>query len=249
MHRSSLLVTTLPLALARKRARLRKQSAGAAMFIVAVTLGMLATMGAYALASASNDVRAAGHVRESMQGQRTAELAMMATAEAFAAVSAGPLVHKARNTRVGDLTARSMDCKSSKPPTTLEEFRDAEACVKLTPEQLSNIALAVNKFNNPTTPVAGCTTPANCALFEGGPTGSFGPINTRPDVTIEVTNPIDIPPPPGMGLDNGTGARMTYVQLTATVYAKMAPSKNDPASTVSMGRGRMTVGPIFGTSN
>ena len=58
---------------ARARARARRRSAGAAMFIVAVTLGLLAAMGVYGLSATAYDIRAAGHGRAAAQVQHTAE--------------------------------------------------------------------------------------------------------------------------------------------------------------------------------
>src|SRR4051812_10073630 len=65
------------------RARARHESAGAAMFIVAVTLGLLAAVGVYGLSATAMDVRAAGHMRESAQAQSAAEHALLLTAESF----------------------------------------------------------------------------------------------------------------------------------------------------------------------
>ncbi|CAN5917725.1 hypothetical protein BH11MYX4_BH11MYX4_13540 [soil metagenome] len=48
------------------RARARRRNAGAVMFIVAVTLGLLAVMGVYGLSATSADIRSAGHMREAL---------------------------------------------------------------------------------------------------------------------------------------------------------------------------------------
>jgi hypothetical protein len=245
MKRTSASASSLHLA--RKRARLRRDSAGAAIFIVAVTLGVLAVMGVYSLTSTAADIRSAGHMREAMHGQKASELAMMATGEAFAAVAADKLIARMRNTNATDPNSRSTNCKSSKAPTALDAFKDAEACVRLTPEQLRNIAAGVKNDYNvaapfvPTPGLKGCGTPANCGLFWGGAQGSFGPVgpNITPEVVVEVTNPVFITPPPGMGLD-GT---FTYVQLTASVYTKIYGDPTRGADLVTVGRGRMTVGP------
>ena len=57
--------------LVRKAARRRTQR-GAALFVVAVTLALLAAMGVYGLTATALDVRAAGHSREAMTGQNMA---------------------------------------------------------------------------------------------------------------------------------------------------------------------------------
>ena len=58
------------------RARARRQSEGAVMFIVAVTLGLLAAMGVYGLTATQADIKSAGHMREALQAQRAGEHAL-----------------------------------------------------------------------------------------------------------------------------------------------------------------------------
>jgi Tfp pilus assembly protein PilX len=232
-------MATSTLLLARRRARLRRRSAGAAVFIVAVTLGVLAVMGVYALTATANEVRSAGHVREAMQGQRAAEFAMMATAETYSSIIGGVLIKKSRNPDT--VNGRSTNCRSSRPPSTDLRFVDSEACLYLTEEQMGTVAKSVNSMKQPTTVIAGCTTPADCNFFwgQGATPGSFGPVVNRPFLHVEVSNPIDVPPPPGMSLDGS----WTFTQVTATVYVDMKQNKTDPASTTTLARGRMTVGP------
>jgi type II secretory pathway pseudopilin PulG len=227
--------------LARRRARRRKKSAGAAVFIVAVTLGVLAVMGVYALSATSNEVRSAGQVREAMQAQRVAEFAVMAAGETLSPAVGGALIQKARNP--DPTNGRSTNCKSSKPPSTDDKFRDAEACVLLTEEQMKTISGSVNRMIGPAAPsVPSCGSTNDCPFFFGDSTaapGSLGPVVNRPFLRVEITNPVDVPPPPGMSLDN----RWTFTQVTATVYVDMKPNKTDPASTSMLARGRLTVGP------
>lgn len=230
--------TTLRFAL--RRARLRRDSGGAVVFVVAVTLGVLAVMGVYALSATASEVRSAGHVREAMQGQRAAEFAMMATAETYSAAMGGALIKKSRNYDAAN--GRSTNCRSSKPPTMDQKFRDAEACLYLTEEQMKLMAGSLNAMNTIPTPIAGCTNAADCPFFWGDSTavpGSFGPTVNRPFLHVEVTNPVDVPPPPGMSLDGS----WTFTQVTATIYVDMKPTKADAASTTTLARGRLTVGP------
>ena len=62
------------------------------MFVVAVTLGLLAAMGVYGLSATAMDIRAAGHFRENAQAQSAAEHAIMLTAETFTPGTAGEIV-------------------------------------------------------------------------------------------------------------------------------------------------------------
>src|SRR5580704_11905586 len=74
-------LTRLPCALprAKRRASRRRTSAGGTMFVVAMTLAVLSTVGAWALQSAALEVRMAGYERQSTQTHYLAEYGVMAT--------------------------------------------------------------------------------------------------------------------------------------------------------------------------
>lgn len=220
------------LALARRRARARAKSDGAAMFIVAITLGLLAAMGLYGLTATSADIRAAGHLRESLQGQKAGEHAVTSTAETFNPSTAKGLVE----TMMAGTGKQTTDCKSAAPYTgsasnaaaTNVSTQAAEACIRLSAKEMENIAAGVNAWTS--TPYT---------------SKSFGDVVNQPFVKVEVTNPVDIAPPPGSGLDP---SRQRYAQVTATVYVEMKSALNVPAETMVLGRGRLTVGPITGAA-
>jgi hypothetical protein len=72
--------------------------------------------------------------------------------------------------------------------------------------------------------------------------GVVGPSGTLTGfIRVEVTNPVDVPPPPGSGLDG----RYVFTQLTATVYSDFKGTFKAPADTTSIARGRITVGPYY----
>lgn len=206
------------LLLARRRARARRRSAGAAMFIVAVTLGLLAVMGVYGLAATRADVRSAGHMREAVQGQKAGEHAMMMAAETFNPSNAYKLYLM---TSAGAGMGQSLNCRTSATFTGLTDRRAAEACLKLDPTEMQTLAMNLNPFVKP--------------AFN---TDSFGKVTNLPILQVEITNPIDITVP-----NNST---VKYVQVTATVFTEMRPAVGVPAETVVVGRGRMTVGPVPG---
>jgi len=66
---------------AKARASRRAKDAGAVMFIVAMTLAVIATMGVYALNVASTEVKTAGFVREQTQVHYLNEYGVMAAAQ------------------------------------------------------------------------------------------------------------------------------------------------------------------------
>ncbi len=222
---------------ALRRARARRKSAGAAMFIVAITLGLLAAMGVYGLAATASDVRAAGHVREAAQAQHAAELAIIEAAQTIGPGTASTIVRamQASSTFGG----RTTNCKSAKPLSTdalaAATARVAEACMVLSPTEMRVIAQNQN-WNASDSPVGG-TVPFS-------PT-AFGQVALTPYVRIELTNPIDWDIPSGFQVSGGSGARRPiFTQIRATVYLEMrANGLTKPADIVATGRGRLLVGP------
>src|SRR5580704_882781 len=73
-------LTRLPCALprAKRRASRRRTSAGGTMFVVAMTLAVLSTIGAWALQSAALEVRMAGYERQNTQTHYLAEYGVLA---------------------------------------------------------------------------------------------------------------------------------------------------------------------------
>jgi hypothetical protein len=207
------------------------------MFIVAITLGLLAAMGIYGLSATALDVRSAGHLREAAQAQSAAEHALMLTADTFTPGTSGEIIRAMQSGRgtAGDIQATN--CKTANPfdPTTNAENRGAQACLSWSVKEMENIARSVNPWKlDPTT--QSTFTPQ-----------SFGVVPNRPFVRVEITNPVDIPPPPGTGLND----RFTFTQVTVTTFVDMknAPDTATAATTraesVAQGRGRLTVGPYF----
>jgi hypothetical protein len=67
----------------KARARRRRQAGGAVMFIVAMTLAVIAAMGVYALQMASTEVKTAGFIRQQLQTQYLSEYGVVAAAQAL----------------------------------------------------------------------------------------------------------------------------------------------------------------------
>lgn len=208
------------------------------MFIVAVTLGLLAAMGVYGLTSTGVDVRAAGHLREATQAQSAAEHALMLTATTFTPGTTGEIVKAMQAGQTGAGTdIQTTNCKTSNPYNagTNAEFRAAQACLSWSITEMSNIAKNVNAWT-----LDGTTN----TTFTSE---SFGQVPNWPYLRVEITNPVDVPPPPGTGLND----RFTFTQITVTTFVDMknattasAAATVAPESTLQ-GRGRITVGPYF----
>ena len=205
--------------LARRRARARRLDAGAVMFIVVVTLGLLAAMGVYGLSAASADVKAAGHMREALQAQKATEHALTMTAETLNPKAVGPIV-----AQMSVLGGRTANCKTAGPlPGGATSVPAGAACLRLTETGMRN--------------AAGLVTPWN-AVPAFAP-DSFGAVTSTPNVSVELSNPFDVRRP-------GFDPTMRFTQVTVTVFvdvrSTLAPAA--PAQAIVSGRGRLTVGPI-----
>lgn len=215
--------------LASVRARRRRDSAGAAMFIVAVTLGLLAAMGVYGMAAASMDVRAAGQERQAAQNQRAAEMAIVETAQSLGPGNASPVLAAIR---LGGTTP----CRS----TTTHN------CIVLGAKELQQ--LSGNTWA--TFPDDTVTKPFS--------TKSMGEVTAvhPPYVRVELSNPIEWPAAgsaasAGYQVGGQTGSMSPmFSEVRATVYIEMRPNGFLAApDTVVTGRGRLLVGPYIPYKN
>jgi len=222
------------LAVTVARARARRRSGGAAMFVVAVTLGLLAAMGVYGLAATASDVRAAGHTREAAQAQHAAEGAVIMAAQALGPGTAGEIVRAMQAEYVAGAPglARSDKCKSAKPYSGVAldaaANRAAEACIILSPSEMKAISpnTSWNLVDGQNVPFTG---------------QSFGEVPLKPFIRVELTNPIDWEVPAGYQV--GGGRTPIYTQVRATVYTQLQKDLTSAPEVIATGRGRLVVGP------
>jgi len=196
------------------------------MFIVVVTLGLLAAMGVYGLTATQSDLKSAGHMREALQAQRAGEHALMMSAETFNPASAKALVEAMSGAK------RTTNCRTAMPYAgPLVPVPPAAACLRLTEAEMKVIGNTVNLWT----------------AVPGFSADSFGAVDSTPGVEVEISNPVDIPPPAGSGYDPAT---QRFTQVTATVFVNVRSivTPSSPAKSVVAGRGRMTVGPITGSA-
>jgi hypothetical protein len=209
------------------------------MFIVVVTLGLLAAMGVYGLSATSADLKSAGHMREALQSQKAGDDALAATAESFNPASAKSLVESmsgAKRTTNCRTAAGAGDVPASIAPYVgTVPVPPKVACLRLSEAEMR---IAVNQGITPKAwddPIP---------LFQ--PDG-FGAVTSKPNVQVEISNPVDIPPPAGSGYDPAT-QRFTQVTVTVFVDVRSTINPTAPAQSVVSGRGRITVGPITGAA-
>ncbi|MBX3234042.1 MAG: hypothetical protein KIT84_32970 [Labilithrix sp.] len=240
------MATTRPIAL--RRARARRRAGGAALFIVAITLGLLAAMGAWSLAGTAQQVRAAGHGRQAAQGQHAAELAVTMTASMLTPRNARVVM----NDMMADAAVRvssRVDCTTSKPLTSGgSSIRDrvAEACLTLTPKSMKPYSEDPNNYPDPSTPPDGYNAPPYTIPFSNQ---SFGEVQSYANIRVELTNPIDWAAPAGYSVSSAAGPPPVFTVIRATVFAEMRPAAvggvMQPAHSIVVGRGRLVVGPYM----
>lgn len=214
---------------ARRRARLRKKSAGGTMFVVSITLASLGVMGVFGLMATSADVKAAGHVREGMHARHVAEHALMDTAAIVGPKTAQHVI----NHMFGGVGRQTTNCKTANPfNAATRQYCAAEACMRLTPEEMDTMLRGVN-------PALTFSTFFTNASF--GPTTPTPYPNTA-RIVVELANPV---PVEVAGTDSAT-TNFVYYQVTATIFAELVPvgSPLAPPESLVVGRGRLTLGPV-----
>jgi hypothetical protein len=139
---------------AKVRSRRRASNAGAVIFITSVTLALLATVGGFAILSASNEAQTSGSGRRAMQSQYLAEYALLAVA-----ANMTPAYATSRNQELQDPTKWSPGCANQRG-VPVGAPNASKACVRLGREQLSG------GWTN--------TTPIALRAKSGTTTGSLG---------------------------------------------------------------------------
>jgi hypothetical protein len=226
--------------LAVRRALRRRKEAGAALFVVSVTLALLAAMGVYGLTSTSLDVRSAGHNREAMVGQNVAQHTLMLTAETFSPSKAQGII----NGMYGD--NRTKDCKTTRKFTagSVTKTNNAEACTRLNPARMQLLSIGPSSAQAPIGTGAGYIFQPDSfgKDWNGVPyTNTTAATVIQPEVQVEVSNPVAVSMP-GFQSSDMNNQQKQFAQLTITVFTEMR-EPNKPPTTSVLGRGRIIVGP------
>jgi hypothetical protein len=216
-----------PLALAKVRARRRRREAGAAMFLVAMTIAVLASVGIYALSAASLEVRTSGNERQSTQTHYLAEYGVIGA--------------------MHELTATKAQFYMGLMLTT------PDTCLSL-PGVAGNDALTMACRRLPDTELGQQWTPnaitiaySSAPLTPGVSPGSFGPTPMAGHFFVELTDPVELSPPARYAID----LHFCFIQLTATSTGITQPwqALANPVAQFSgegleMQRARLVAGPV-----
>ncbi len=217
------------------RAARRNAEGGAIMFILAMTLAVLAAVGMYALNGASYEVRTAGFSRQSTQTHYLADYGAMGAAQMVNADTATMVVNIMIASRdeqcrsVPSLTEIPLFARSAASPEAGRAF----ACRRVGSKEMANNGGSAGG-------AGGWATTA----FTSTP---FGPVSqVGADFVVELSDPVQMRPPPGVDLKGG----LCYMQMTANSIGLTQPltSANAVVQYGNTGtettRTRMTVGPV-----
>jgi hypothetical protein len=173
----------------------RREERGAAMFIVAMTLAVLGSVGVYALVAAANEVRTSGNERQNTQTHYLSEYGVLGTAHEIVA-------SKAQFYLGLMLTQPDSPCVSlpNVPATAAPMTR---ACRRLGATELGQMWTS-----SPITIPYGSTTP----YVAGVTPGSFGPMPVNGDFFVELTDPTQAQAPARYATD----LHFCFIEMTAT---------------------------------
>ena len=237
------------------RARRRRREGGAVIFIVAMTLALMLSMGAYAMQAASTEIRTSGYVRQAAQTHYLTEYGILGTAHEVQASRAELYLRLMTDPVLRDHLPLATD------PQNVASGRAGARCPSLlhVPASASNLALACRLIPSaqlaqawgslasgpsPTAPFA-AVSPYDPAR----PTnpGSLGPAPVGGDFTAELTEPTVRDPPPGYDLTSSLCFTSFTVSATGVTYPALSSSYNlaiYAGQTVETARARITAGPI-----
>jgi hypothetical protein len=226
------------LSLAKGRAARRRRESGAAMFIVAMTLAVLASVGVYALAAASNEVRTSGNERQNTQTHYLSQYGILVASEEVASTKAQLYL----GLMMGSPDANCVGVPQPGAGTTLDPM--ITACRRMGANEFQTSA---GNWLAPATIGYTGTVP-----FAGSvPPGSLGAIPLKADFYVELSAPTSTRNATGYGLNT----QSCFIQFTATSFGLTQPQYlaggPNPASTTFLGgegiemqRARLVAGPI-----
>ncbi len=218
------------LTLAKRRARRRSRDGGAVMFIVAMTLVVLASVGVYALAAASTEVKMSGNERQNTQTHYLASYGILGTTQAM--VDKGGLYVKLMLD-----PANTELCPLSLPGVTqVTEVAKKGGCRRIPSSELSNDWAT----KQATVPYGGPV-----AFTPKQDPGSLGPTPINADIYVEIA--AALPSSKAPGYDTGCFCQVTVTSMgmTQPVWAG-APDVTGQfgGEGLEMQRARVVVGPF-----
>ena len=224
--------------LAKRRAARRSASAGAVMFIVAMTVTVLAAVGLYALSATSAEIKTTGYERQSSQTHYLSEYGVLGASQQISGTQA--------QLYIGLMVSRpDTGCVSLRgiPASGVTSWGQvpgplARSCRRMGSGELAGAA-ANGGWQNPVLEPYQPSQPTK--------PGSLGSVPISGDFFIEMTDPNQASPPAGFDLK--LGLCFTQVTISSTgITQPVLPTGNEAAVFGSEGletaRARITGGPI-----
>ena len=216
---------------AKRRAARRQGESGAAMFVVSMTLTVLASVGLFALAAASTEVKTSGVERQATQTHYMADYGTLAIARQVSMGRVGGFVQQMMAPTTRD-TCLSLPLPSNVTDPILK------ACRRIEVQELTAGWAA------PPTVAYGSSSGSTSPNQVGVAPGSMGTTSTVPAFFVELSSPDKWTAPARYGLN----LNMCFVQVTASSFGLTKPtfgSATDYSHEDSeMQRARYVAGPI-----
>jgi hypothetical protein len=207
----------------RRRNRRPARERGAIIFIVAMTLALLAAMGMYALTATTAEQRTSGYMRQAAQAHYITELGNQSSIDAFSPTNASYIENQMR-------TASSSQCDSTAAARSVTSTSEiARRCVRISRNFVERTWIA--DANGAPRNLGSVTYP----LFA---VDGFGPTNSSADFMTEVTEPLNSAPEAGFDQNNGKCFR----KFTLTTIGSLR--RNSVTNTREVGRARVVTGPF-----
>jgi hypothetical protein len=211
------------------------------MFIVAMTLAVLAAMGVYALQIASDEIKTAGFVRQQLQTQYLSEYGVSAIAQALSNNSQMYATIMSSQPDTGCYSLFQISTQSTANP-------QAQACHRAGSPELGG--QVVPSGTSPATLLSAWT--ASGSDLTRGMIG----IQSSPDFFVEVTDPNQRQPPPGYATN--ASAPVCFIQVTASAFGLTPMTQTSSATDtflagstpgflsegLEMSRARVMFGPV-----
>lgn len=235
-----------------RKGRRRTNERGAVIFIVAMTLSVLAALGMYAIGATATDSKVAGYTRQRVQAQNISEFGVVGAAAAIDGPSAQVIVGMMSGTK------KDTNCASLPKPGTPAAALVPDSCRRMGVDELSGrrtLALGESyapgervwenaPFGSITKQVSGVNITASAP---------FGPYPVQGSFYVEITDPVQVRPPSGMDTNLG----LCYMQMTVSSIGVVQPfagtqvaasgSTADPVfsnQANQTSRARLTAGPL-----
>jgi hypothetical protein len=197
-----------PLHAAKRRALRRRHSAGAAMFVVAMTISVLVSVGVYALAAAANETRTAGNERQSTQTHYLADYGIVGAAHEVTSMRAQTFLGQMMDPKYRDSLCTSLPA----PPAAYAAYPQMLACRRMGSAELGMTW---------TPPITVNYTGATAFVSTAAP-GSLGPVPMTADFFVELTEPTQASAPAKYALD----LSFCFLEITASSTGITQPVVN-----------------------